>query len=167
MTTIYGLYFSHHYTYTLQITFIHDMDLCGQLSTFKFAVFYAFCYTTYKNTLLFRIDPGPSKFDSMRKDMSNGDGHFLYLSFCLRRKSSKKIRMEFKKKEKRKIFLHYNFFHNRESCLKSFNCKFLFQNFLLLSLFLFLSLSSLSLSLSFFISLSFFSPPLIFLMLSL
>ena len=135
------------------------MDLCGQLSTFKFAVFYAYCYTTYKNNLLFRIDPGPSKFDSMRKDMSNGDGHFLYLSFCLRRKSSKKIRMEFKKKEKRKIFSHYNFFHNRESCLKSFNCKFLFQNFLLLSLFLFLSLSSLSLSFFFYLSLFFLSPP--------
>ena len=31
LTTIYGLYFSHHYTLTLQITFLHYMDLCGYL----------------------------------------------------------------------------------------------------------------------------------------
>ena len=31
-TTIYVLYFSHHYTLDLHITFLHVKDLCGQLS---------------------------------------------------------------------------------------------------------------------------------------
>ena len=31
LTTIYGLYFSHHFTYAYKLHFLHDTDLCGQL----------------------------------------------------------------------------------------------------------------------------------------